>query len=62
MRENHSATAVPLEAKLVQGVPLGVVRLQQRHEGLPLVPHDLPASEAPHRDDHPPPGLRRRLA
>ena len=55
VREHHSPAAVALQPELVEGVALGVVRLQQLEVRVPLVAHDLAAREAAHGDDH---GLR----
>lgn len=52
VRQQHAAAAVALQAKGVQGIPLGVLGLQQPQGGLPRVADDLATREEAHRDDH----------
>lgn len=52
MGKQHAAAAVALQAQRVQGIPLGVLGLQQAQVGLPLVADDLATREAANGDDH----------
>ena len=53
VREQHTATAVALQPKLLQRLTFIVLSfLHEVKKALPLVPNYLPAREAAHRDDH----------
>lgn len=52
MRQQHPPTTVSLQAEGIKGITLSVLGLKKTEVSLPLVPHDLPAGEAPDGDDH----------
>ena len=52
VREHHATAAVATEAKLVHGISLREIGLQEIEVGLPLIPDYLAAGEASYRDDH----------
>ena len=52
MGQEHTPTAVALQAERIKRIALRVVRLEQLKILVPLVPDDLAAREAAHGDDH----------